>query len=263
MNKLNLVLHCGGQITNREDITKVATPDPIETWYPISHTTLINTVERELNNLNMHIENESYALANDGKRMFGLLQVSNGHNSDDYSWVMGVRNSHDKKFPAGLCVGSGVFVCDNTAFSSEIVIGRKHTLNISRDLPMLVTRVCGELAAKWDTQGKRIEAYKTTELTNPQAAWMILNAMRQNVFPKTHINEILEEWLKPSYPEFQDRNVWALFNAVTKQLRDRNADTKNAIWDLPARTTRLHAICDGACGFDISDLKAVEVTEVN
>jgi hypothetical protein len=33
--------------------------------------------------------------------------------------VLGLRNSHDKRFPAGLVGGSAVFVCDNLAFSGE------------------------------------------------------------------------------------------------------------------------------------------------
>lgn len=262
MNKLNLVLHCGGSATTRDQLATIQTPDPEGRWFPIPHTTLLDTVESELGKLGMTIVGESYGVAQGGARMFGLLQIGNGNNPVDHSWVAGLRNSHDKSFPAGLCVGSGVFVCDNLAFSSEIVFGRRHTTNIMRDLPMLVARACGELAAKWDTQGKRIEAYKATGLDNRDAAWILLNSLRQNVFPKTKIDDILSEWLEPQHPEFADRNVWSLFNAVTEHLKPREASKGHALWDLPARTTRLHAICDGACGLDLGSLKAAPVIEV-
>jgi len=262
MNKLNLILHCGGSAATREQLATVPVPSPEGRWFPIGHETLLSTVQSELGKLNMNVVNESYGLANDGKRMFGLLQIGNGHNSNDHSWVAGIRNSMDKTFPAGLCVGSGVFVCDNLAFSSEIVFGRRHTTNIMRDLPMLVARACGELASKWDTQGKRIDAYKNTELGNKDAAWILLNSLRQNVFPKTKIDDILSEWLEPRHPEFKDRNVWSLFNAVTEHLKPREASKGNSLWDLPARTTRLHAICDSTCGLNFADLKTPELAEV-
>lgn len=259
MNKLNLVLHCGGSATSREEVEKIQAPSPDGRWFPISHGTLLSTVESELSKLDMHIVNESYGISQEGHRMFGILQIGNGHNATDHSWVAGIRNSTDKSFPAGLCVGSGVFVCDNLAFSSEIVFARRHTTNIMRDLPMLVARACGELAAKWDTQGKRIEAYKGTEIDNEGAAWLLLNSLRQNVFPKTKIDDILNEWLEPRHPEFKDRNVWSLFNAVTKHLKPREASKGHSLWDLPARTTRLHAICDSTCGIDFSELKPADV----
>lgn len=262
MNKLNLILHCGGSKATRDDIAKVKTPSPEGRWFPIGHLDYVNRLEGELHKLNMKVVNESFGLSNEGNRMFGLLQIGmEGQNSNDYSWVAGIRNSHDKTFPAGLCVGSGVFVCDNLAFSSEITLARKHTTNIMRDLPMLVTKATGLLAEKWDIQNQRIEAYKNTEITNKGAAWLLLNALRQSVFPKTKIDDILTEWLEPRHPEFKDRNVWSLFNCVTEHLKPRET-AKNSIWDLPARTTRLHSLCDSECRIDFSDLKSDEVVEV-
>lgn len=263
MKTSNLVLHCGGSAVTREALSKIETPAPEGRWFPISHTTLLDTVESELGKLNMRIVNESYALANEGKRMFGLLQIANGvEGSNEYAWVAGLRNSMDKTFPAGLAVGATCFVCDNLSFSSEIVFGRRHTTNILRDLPMLVARAAGELAAKWDTQDKRIEAYKNTGLGNKDAAWILLNSLRQNVFPKTKIDDILSEWLEPRHPEFKDRNVWSLFNSITEWLKPRESSKGNSLWDLPARTTRLHAICDSACGVNFADLKESSPAEI-
>jgi len=258
MNKLNLMLHAGGSAATREQLASVVTPSPEGRWFPISHNTLLDTVEGELGKLGMRIVNETFGLANNGQRMFGLLQIANGHNSEDYSWVAGIRNSMDKTFPAGLCVGSGVFVCDNLAFSSEIVFGRRHTTNIMRDLPMLVTRACGELATKWDTQGKRYDAYKATGLENRDAKALLFDAFTSDVFNTRQIRPVINEWLTPRHPEFKDRTVWSLFNCVTENLKPKESDSGTALWDLPVRTSKLHAICDAACGLDFSDLKAVE-----
>lgn len=268
MKSLNLMLHAGGRQTTRKEIAEILTPATEERqngklWVPIPHLTLIEQIETELNKLNMRIVNENFGIAHEGKRMFGILQIANGQNSEDYSWVAGIRNSHDKSFPAGLCVGSGVFVCDNLAFSSEIQFGRRHTTHILRDIPMLVVKAVGQLAEKWDTQGKRIDAYKGTELTRGGAAEIVISSLCQNVFPKTRIDEVWNEWINPRHEDFKGRNVWSLFNAVTENLKPKADSKAHSLWDLPSRTNRLHAICDAACGISFADLKEEEPAIVN
>jgi len=63
--------------------------------------------------------------------------------------VLGIRNSHDKTFPASLVDGALVFVCDNLSFSGEIRVTRKHTRFIRRDLVTLVQGPIGKLMTAW------------------------------------------------------------------------------------------------------------------
>lgn len=65
--------------------------------------------------------------------------------SNSYRYVIGMRNSNDMKFPAGLVIGIAPFVCDNLCFSGEVEVKRKHTTNIKRDLPILMTDKMDEL----------------------------------------------------------------------------------------------------------------------
>jgi hypothetical protein len=260
MNKLNLILHCGGSSATRDQLSSIVTPAATETWFPIPHLELVQQVETRLLENNMRIVNESFGMAQDGKRMFGLLQVANGQNSDDYSWVCGLRNSHDKSFPAGLCVGSGVFICDNLAFSSEIVVGRKHTRYIMDDLPALVGTAIGRLSESWTSQNTRIEAYKRAELTKGDAADLLLSALDQDVLNTRQIIPAFREWKSPRHPEFaESKNVWRFFNAVTEILKPETG--KNAkghyLFDLPAKTSRLHQICDTASGIETAKQVAV------
>ena len=65
--------------------------------------------------------------------------------SNSYRYVIGMRNSNDMKFPAGLVIGIAPFVCDNLCFSGEVEVNRKHTVFIKRDLPILMTDKMDEL----------------------------------------------------------------------------------------------------------------------
>src|SRR5207248_658139 len=136
-------------------------------------------------------------------RYFGLLQVANGVNPDGFGLVVGVRNSHDKSFPAGLVLGASIFVCDNLSFSGEVCLARKHTVHIERDLPQLVERAVGMLSDLRNTQERRFTAYQGHELTDQGAHDLIIRALDSRIVPVTKIPDTLKEWREPRHPEFR------------------------------------------------------------
>ena len=188
--------------------------------------------------------NEAHGMSADGARYFGLLQIVNGDKEGDYCYVLGLRNSHDKRFPAGLVVGSGVFVCDNLAFSGEIKIARKHTRFIMRDLPGLVSGAVGQLGDRWHEQAHRIDTYRRHELSEAQAHDLVIRALDNRAITVTQVPAILQEWRTPRHPEFAEdgRTAWRFFNAVTESAK------AGGLWTLPQRTQALHGLLDGEVG---------------
>ena len=107
---LNLVLHCGARHVDRRAVEEAATPAASPTWVPVPHHRLLEQVEETLTGSGMSVVNQAHALWNNGLRYFGLLEVTNGQAHDDYGLVIGLRNSHDKSFPAAIALGNAVFV---------------------------------------------------------------------------------------------------------------------------------------------------------
>lgn len=242
MRKANLMLHTGANTVTREEVGLVQTPERTKSWVPVPHARLVDEVEGYLKARDMTIVNEAHALARNGQRYFGLMQVANGHNPDDFGLVVGIRNSHDKSFPAGLCLGGQVFVCDNLSFSGEIKLARKHTSWIERDLPALVGRAVGMLTDLRSTQESRFNTYKKHELTRSQGNDLIIEALERKVIGCTHIPDVVREWKTPKHPEFAvgGFTAWRLFNAFTDSLKD-------SLITLPKRTTILHGMLDTVC----------------
>jgi hypothetical protein len=234
----DLIVHAGGSKVERIQVEAVPTPQATATWQPIPHGELIGLVERNIGQLGFKIVNESYALARDGARFFGTLDLENCRQAEDYRIVVGLRNSHDMSFPAGLAMGSRVFVCDNLAFSGEVQIARKHTRYILRDLPTLANSAVGRLNDLREKQDTRIVAYKGTALADGQAHDIIVRAVDARVIPNQRIPDVLNEWRKPRHAEFEPRTAWSLFNAFTETLKDANR------FDLPKRATALHGLMD-------------------
>lgn len=245
MKTANLILHCGAAHVAREAITAVATPEHTDTWYPIPHADFVNQVEAALQTANMRVVEQAHSLTKEGNRYFGLLQVANCQTTgEDYSYVLGLRNSHDKSFPAGLVVGSEVFVCDNLSFSGEIRIARKHTKFIMDDLPRLTSNAVGMLAEKWTLMTDRIERYKTSELSDKDAHDFLVRSIDAGAATLQQLPAILKEWRAPRHPEFaQAKTAWRLFNAFTEIGKEASLSM------LPKRTISLHGLMDAQVGF--------------
>jgi hypothetical protein len=78
--------------------------------------------------------------------------------------------------------------------------------------------------------------------------------MKERIFPKTKIDLVWKEWQSPRHDEYQERNVWSWFNAVTEIIKppqDRQHGNRHYLFDLPARTTRLHTLCDAVADVKI------------
>lgn len=247
MNRLNFMVHAGGQHVERPQLALVETPptDQKSGWTPIPHDILLSQVIDSLSATGYDVVNEGHALAREGQQYFGMLQVAPQglQEEQDYSMVIGLRNSHNKSFSAGLVCGSGVFVCDNLAFSGEVKIGRKHTRFIIRDLPGIVHSAVGKLGDMRVRQDHRIDKYKTFELTNSLADHLVVQMLRDRIITTQQVVKVVDEWDAPSHPEFTTggKTAWRLFNAVTEASKGR-------LTALPRATMALHGMLDTVCG---------------
>lgn len=242
---LNLMLHCGGKEAIREEVWDVKTPDRTSTYCPIAHSELVGMFEDELHRLDLRILSEAHGLSHEGQRYFGMFEVANGIEGRDYNTVVGLRNSHDKVLPTGAACGSGVFVCDNLCFSGEVTLARKHTPNIMRDLPHLVSgmvdQVLGILQPKME---RRIDSYREVELPDVVAHDTMIRAVKRKALIPSKLPRAITEWDTPAHPEFEvgGKTGWRLFNAFTEAMKGTSPH------ELVDRTMAIHEIMDDVCG---------------
>jgi hypothetical protein len=241
-----LCLHCESVEVSEEEVRKVQTPQPTDTWNPVPHALILDRVKNEVTGMGLRVVAESYGLWNEGARFFGLLEVQNGQRHDDYGMVIGLRNSHDQSFSLSLAIGSHVFVCDNLAFSGEVVIRTRHTKNVMGRIGTLITRATSQLIEQRHLQDERIGRYKGSGLDDLHAHDLMCRAIRDGVIAPSAVAKVMQEWDQPTHAAFQPRTVWSLFNAFTEVLKRVNP------LDMPRRTMHLHGLCDGfvglACG---------------
>jgi hypothetical protein len=239
----NLLMHCGGQHVLRQDISGAPTPARTRSWVPVPHHRLIDLAEQTIEGHGFRVTNQAHGLWGGGSRYFGLLELANGQKADDYTLVLGLRNSHDKTFPASLALGNQVLVCDNLSFFGEVVLTRRHTRFIERDLPGIVAQAVGRLSEMRTQQDERISAYKARAITDRTAHDLMVRAVDSRVIPVTQLPVVLQEWREPSHREFGEngRSIWRLFNAFTESFKSRSLEM------LPRRSQALHGLMDGVC----------------
>lgn len=249
----NLIVHAGAKRVTREQVLEVKTPEASwggkngrHLWQPVPHHRIIEEVENSLALSGLQVVNEDHALYHDGDRYFGVMELVNGVQHEDYRLLVGIRNAHDKSFSASLACGNRVFVCDNLSFSGEVSLARKHTRHILRDLPALVSQAVGKLNDSRQLQDNRIASYKQIEVSNERAHDILVRAVDTQALTITKLPAALKEWREPRHPEFAPRTAWSLFNAVTEVYKG------TSMTELPKRSTALYGLFDTACGLNLA-----------
>lgn len=244
MQKVNLRTHTGNFHVSDKGLRRIRTPKPTDSWFPIPHHELFQNVCDHLVAQGLRVIETEHAACRDGRLYFGLIQIVNGSESEDYTTVLGVQNSHDRTAPGALFVGSQVFACNNLAFSAETQIARRHTRNMNRELQGLIKTAVAGIGALRQSQDDRIALYKEVELSDLQAHDLILRgAVDRKIVTTVQIPAVLMHWREPKQPELTEReSAWRLFNAFTEVLKARN------IFKHPRLSGALHALLDTACG---------------
>ena len=233
----NLVLHAGANAVTYDELRDVQMPEGTETHVPVAHHEIVELMRYTLGFHGHQIVEESHALTPDGMRYFGLLSLRSAY--DDYTDTLGLRNSHDKRFPIGIAIGSRVFVCDNLAFMGDHVIRRKHTVKAKRELPGLLSEIILPLQQQRLAQHDTFLRYKALPMSDRDADHAIMTMYRKGVIGVHRIGEVSEQWERPAH-DWGDRTAWRLFNATTFALNGRVAEN-------PGVTRELHMVIDGVC----------------
>ncbi|MCR2833492.1 DUF945 domain-containing protein [Parerythrobacter lacustris] len=234
---MTLMLHAGAEPVDYGDLAALPIPEATQTHVPIAHQAVVDMVKYSLGFYGHQIVEEHFGVTPDGMRFFGVLSLLS--EDGDYCDSVGLRNSHDKRFPIGISFGSRVFVCDNLAFAGDHVIRRKHTKNAKFALPSLVAEVVEPLHQHRAAQADTFLMYRRSPLSAKQADHAILRLFRENVINVQRIDDVLRAYENPPH-DWGDATAYRLFNAVTHSLAGR-------IMETPSITAKLHAVIDDIC----------------
>jgi hypothetical protein len=252
-----MILHRGAKFVNWNEVAEVPTPPSTATHYPIGHAELVNLTLDTLNSYGYQITKQAHALKSNGAQYFGLFELT----GKDYpanplrGLVAAIRNSHDMSFVAGFAGGETAFICDNLALSAEYTFGRRHTLRIKDDLPVLVCEAVDSLRMVRQTTEQREDRYKTVEIGMLDADHLIMETLRRGVLPASKIGKLWKEYRHPRHPDYTQYKgtMMGMYCAVTEFFKE------GSVFDLPKRSRGLHGLMDRFCMKRESNRVAAEI----
>ena len=201
------------KFVDRNALALVPTPSPTQTWRPVPHIDVVDAVEYAISRRGMTIESERFGLARDQQKMFGVITLAKQSNPE-WTRCIGVRNSHDQSFAAGICCGVSVLVCSNLCFGGEFVIKRRHTSGI--DLFAMVEETMDAMTDGYLAFEERLLNLHDIGVTDNQARILVVKAAEYGVMPSCDILPVFNEYLEPRHNEFRERSMWSLLNAFTE-----------------------------------------------
>ena len=214
----SLCIHSGARPVSYEELATIEAPEPTATWFPIPHATVLDAVVDTLTAADYRVERLQLAVGRDDARFFATLDLRTTI-GDGVALSVGVRNSIDKSLPIGFCAGSRVFVCDNLAFRSELLVTRKHTRFGDRRFREAISHAVVDLDSFRRGEGERIAQMRATPLDDVLAESFILRAYERDIISSRVLPDVLREWREPAHEEFRPRTAWSLFNAFTEGLK--------------------------------------------
>jgi hypothetical protein len=252
-----MALNICGRKVPRVDLALVPMPKTTKSYMPIRHDVFADMVQDSLKDNGYLFGEEAHVLNKDGSQYFGMAELFTKIATVDYRLLCGWRSSYNKSLAAKFVVGSSVFVCDNLAFSGEIMIGRKHTVNIMRDLPTLLNIAARKVTPLKKLQDERYKHYKDFYMQTNDGGIQFLHyedytdnfiveSINQDIVPSSKAKQFITECYNPTHKEFLnkgERTMWTTFNAATECLKGTSINA------LPSRTQALHKMADLYTGF--------------
>ena len=241
-----LSIHGSTQVTE-EMVRELEAPQATPSWNPISHNVFLDIVFQSMDSVGFKIGQTQYGVSKDGSKLFGTALVPNVEINDKVGAVLGFRNSTDKSFAAAACFGSSVFVCDNMCFSGEVVVKRKHSAYITRDLPPMMIEAISGLSDAADTMRDKYAQYEDIKINDEKANNILVEAAIDDVISYSAIQNVHKEWMEPSHEEFKPRTAWSLHNAFTevfRQKQEKRVATHSNPFYIPAQSLKLNSLFD-------------------
>jgi len=212
MAEAKLIAHRGAEIVTRDQLKAYVTPSATDTFKPVGHYLLVETLTQVMQDRGLFIAREQFAVQKE--RLFGTFDLE-WQKMDEYGAAVGFRHANDKSMPITIAVGARVFVCDNMSMLGELITVRKHTAKL--DLAEELDRTMFRYMQGWRKLKDDIQIQQEAEIEERRAKQLIYDIFRQKVLPLKLFHPVVEGYELATRD--QKGTGWLLHNACTAPLK--------------------------------------------
>ena len=216
-----MMVSSSDKLVSRDDLDLIPLPEETASYKPVSHYALAGsllTISRDI--LTDYIlVGEQYCLARNGNQMFLVLNFERKNDRGELGLSFCARNSYDRSMSLGFSCGANAWVCSNLALQGQIVVLKKHTPKIwdslENDAITTMYRANQSFMRITEDAGKM----KSIGLGDNDAFRLMGLLFGKDIVSPRQLTVLKEEWLRPSYADYQARNLWSLYNGATHALK--------------------------------------------
>lgn len=222
-----LTLHRGGREVTRDELAHVPCPDAEGRWRPVPHATVLDFALTGLRDAGYGVKQLRLGLSRDDRRFWGTV-VLESQVVAGVSLAVAVASSTDKSLSLRWGYGHSVWVCDNGAWVMEKTIARKHTTHGVARYQEAIVKAVADLGQYRRAEGERIKRLAAWAIDDTKAESLLLRCYEAKLLSPLTLPVALEQWRRPSFPDFEPRTGWSLYNAATYALGDRRKTNPQA-----------------------------------
>lgn len=215
-----MILHCGAREVTRDQLELVPCPSPSGRWRPVPHHQVLDHAVKALGDAGYGIQKMKLGLARDDQRFWGTL-VLDSRIVPGVSLSCAVSSSIDQSTSLRWGYGHNVMVCDNGAWRVERTISKKHTTFAVDRYFEAICQCVADLPQFRAQEATRIEAMERREISDMEAESILLRCYEEQILSPRTLPTAIREWRDPSFVEYEARNAWSIFNAITHALNGR------------------------------------------
>ena len=213
-------------IKGMDAFTKMFTievPEKTKSYTPISHSSIIGTIRREIADAGFKIDTENYRCSNDGKIALGTISIVYKEDPDIQLGVSFI-NSYNKQHAFKFTLGAIVKVCNNGMIISNDSFGMFKKVH-KGDADILskgkIAEALTNAGKYWDTlvkhKNKLISRHLSTSERNSILGELFFDS---SILSGMQLNIIKKEIEKPSFDYGKPDTAWALYNHITLALKE-------------------------------------------
>ncbi len=225
-------------IFTREDLMSAPLPDQTETYTVISHSAIINTVMKNLDEKGFQMNTEHYKANENAEIACGIYRLAYG-NDPELSMMLAFSNSYDKSMRFKCAIGAHVKINDMSIIADTVhTWKRKHTGTADSEMEETINTLLDDSKKYFDQLVADKDKMKKIKLTKKEFAHLIGELyIDKRLLSSEQISVVRNEYMKPSFPYKTDsQTLWTLYNHILIALAKSHPRT----WMDQQRLVHLH-----------------------
>lgn len=220
---MNARLANGGwsEVTSMETLKNLTFEPQGPRHIPVPHDYAIEFFKNQLAEHGIEVTAEKTILSPDTMKCIYVADVlPYGEKDNDFSFSVGFINNNDRTKAFTGLAGTHVYANNATMFVSDGSFKTRHTTTVKDMLYERTAYIIDWFNEYYKAQRGVIEKMKNTPVTDEMVGKLIMNYIREKyVLSSTNIKRIVEEWDKPKYEVFKERNLWSLQNTCSEVFK--------------------------------------------